>query len=185
MCKNKKFFKYFLKKDGREVKMGDDIKLTQKEETPLGDAIISISMTVDEDNIEKLVKHGFVVKKRIQDCDKKIPDDMYYYIRRLADKLEWHYDTTVYVINCMRHVLPAITFQILLKEIALWMEQNLDDKPLAKNKAIFVFDIQNGKIYRQYTQGIENFSTFAGFSSQEHAEKAKEILEKLYNEIYG
>lgn len=185
MCKNKNFFRYFLEKDGREVKMGDDIKLTQKEETPLGDAIISINMTIDEDNIEKLVKHGFVVKKKIQDCNKKIPDDMYYYIRVLADKLEWHYDTTVYVIDCLKHTRPSIAFQLLLKEIALWMEQNLDDEPISKNNAIFVFDIPEGKIHKVYTRGTENFSTFAAFSTYEHAEKAKEILKDLYKKIYG
>lgn len=171
MCKTNEVFKYFAKDDGREVKMGDD-------------AVIQITMTLDDENIEKLLKYGLIEKKRVKTI-KDIPSDYHFYVDELQKTLGWSEEMTYYMISGFVQVRPSTVFQLLLKEIALWIEHNIDDKPLIENETIFIFDIPNGEIHEISTKGLKNYSTFAGFSRYEYAEKAKKILKDIYNRIYG
>lgn len=183
MCKKEKNeFKYYLKEDGREIKIGDDIKLTHREKTPLGEMVAVIKFTVDADNIDKLVEYGYATKKKVVKFN--MPEDWKYYAESLAIRLGFTKDQMLLILRELTEAMPAIAFQMLLKEIALYFERN-DDTPIVRRKSIYVISLEDGKIYERPTKGIENFSTFSAFSSVEHAKKAKEILKYFFNKIYG
>lgn len=181
MCKKEKT-KYFLKDDGREIKFGDDIKLSHKEETPLGTAIATLVMTVDESNIEKLIEYGYVTKQPVK--EQEIPMELNFYVKRLAKRFDLDKAAMWWVISAIRSGMPAIAFQMLLKEVALYME-SLEDTPMANRETIYFIDLQDGEICPQRTRAIKNFSVFSAFSSKENAEKAKTILSPLINILYG
>lgn len=181
MCKEEKT-KYILKDDGREVKFGDTIKLSHKEETPLGTAISTIVMVVDENNIEKLIEYGYVTKQPIK--EQEIPMELSFYVKRLAKRLDLDKVAMQWVISVIKNGMPAIVFQMLLKEVALYME-SLEDTPMADRKTIYFIDLQDGEIHEQYAKTVKNFSVFSAFSSKENAKKAKDILSPFINILYG
>lgn len=181
MCKKEKT-KYFLKDDGREIKFGDDIKLSHREKTPLGEAITTLIMTVDESNIEKLLEYGYVTKQPVK--EQEIPMELSFYVKRLAKRLDLDKAAMWWVISAIKSGMPAIAFQMLLKEVALYME-SLEDTPIANRETIYFIDLQDGKIHGQYVKTVKNFSVFSAFSSKENAEKAKTILSPFINILYG
>lgn len=181
MCKKEKT-KYFLKDDGREIKFGDDIKLSHKEETPLGTATATLVMTVDENNIEKLIEYGYVTKQPV--TEQEIPMELSFYVKRLAKRLDMDKAAMWWVISAIKSGMPAIAFQMLLKEIALYME-SLEDTPISKRETIYCIDLGDGEIYEQHAEAIKNFSVFSAFSSKENADKAKTILSPFINILYG
>ena len=181
MCKKEKT-KYFLKDDGREIKFGDDIKLSHREETPLGEAITTLIMTVDESNIEELIKYGYVTKQPIK--EQEIPMELSFYVKRLAKRFDLDKAAMWWVISAIKNGMPAIAFQMILKEVALYME-SLEDTPIADRETIYFIDLQDGEICPQRAKTVKNFSVFSAFSSKENAEKAKTILSPFINILYG
>lgn len=183
MCKKEKNkFKYYLKEDGREIKFGDDIKLSHKEETLLGTAIATLVMTVDESNIEKLIEYGYVTKQPVK--EQEITMELSFYVKRLAKRLDLDKAAMWWVISAIKSGMPAIAFQMLLKEVALYME-SLEDTPIASRDTIYFIDLQDGEIHSQYAKTVKNFSVFSAFSSKENAEKAKTILSAFIHILYG
>lgn len=181
MCKKEKT-KYFLKDDGREIKFGDDIKLSHKEETPLGVATATLVLTVDESNIEKLIEYEYVTKQPIK--EKEIPMELSFYIKRLAKRFDLDKSAMWWIISAIKSGMPAIAFQMLLKEVSLYME-SLEDIPMANRELIYWISLEDGEIRSQYTNTVKNFSVFSTFSSKENAEKAKEILSPFVKILYG
>ena len=58
--------KYFTKA-GREVKMGDSLEVTGVLNTPFGVSKGTYLITIDEKNVEKLIKEGFLTVKEKED----------------------------------------------------------------------------------------------------------------------
>lgn len=184
MCKKEKTkFKYLLKEDGREIKMGDKIRLSHKEETPLGEAVTSIELIINKDNIDKLIEYDYVTKESIEE----IPMKWGFYAKRLGDRMDLTEEQIVYILTLITHHLPAIAFQMLLKEISLYMEKE-EGTPVMSNDEYYTISIADGSIYghsKKYLSPNTNVSNFSVFSSRENAEKALQILEYFANKIYG
>ena len=181
MCKKKcNLFKYYLK-DGKEINLGDNVKLKSEEALPFGNVEVTVDINVNEDNIDELVEYGFIIRKKV---GQEVPMYWKYYADNLAIRLGLTKDQTMWILDQLSSVMPAIVFQMLLKEIALHMERN-EDISISKRKSIYVISLEDGKIYEKSTNGIKNFSTFSAFSSRENAEKAKKILKYFTDKIYG
>ena len=185
MCKKSCSQSKFFLEDGREVKFGDDIKLSHKEETPLGVAISTLTLTVTKENIDKLIEYGFISVKDVKKEKKdEIPMKIDFYIRRLAKRLDLEAEIMTWLLSSIRSGMPVIAFQMLLKEISLYME-SMEEVPISKRDVIYFISVEDGEVYKKYTPLVKNFSTFSAFSSKENAEKAKDILHPYINILYG
>lgn len=184
MCKKSCSQSKFFLKDGREIKFGDAIKLSHKEETPLGLAISTITLTVTKENIDKLIEYGYITSKEVKEKKDEIPMKLDFYVRRLAKRLDLEIEIMTWLLSAIRSSMPAIAFQMLLKEISLYME-SLEEIPVSKRDVIYFISVEDGEIYTKYTPLVKNFSTFSSFSSKENAEKAKDILHPYINILYG
>lgn len=176
MCKKDSNYKYFLKSNGKEIKEGEEITLSRKEMTPFGVFKIQVTMPFYEEGADVLIDKGVIERRENKEDD--IPMNEGFYINRLERK----HLGTIFHILCEKY--PSLAFQMLLKEIALYMEQN-DGEPLSSYDKVYAISTINGKIVEIPKEKIHNYSTFAAFSSRENAEKAKKILKILHDRLYG
>ena len=81
-------------------------------------------------------------------------------------------------------IYPSALFSILLREIAIMMDEKYPDH-ISNSKEIWAVGFLNGKVYRiLYPNSIKSFNTFAAFRSQKEALSALGVLEGFANGLW-
>ncbi len=171
--------KYFIKKSGQEVKLGQVIEVEQKVNTSLGEGICKTEVEVTPANIELLVKQGFLVQK--DEKEEQFDFEAHWqklkpYIRRFAKKHDLPLPEAVLFLACLSATSKAAHVQVLLEVIA---EAKNEGKP---GPMIFVLPpSHNFKVCRCKTT-LPSSKFVPRFCFREDAEEAYELIRPFLNE---
>lgn len=168
--------KYVLKATGKEVRIGELAHVIMSYDE-LGTVILQYPVT--EKSIPKLIKLGILEEKNDEPI---LTVDMV--IDYLSDRIKWRRDNLVKYLDNLYKIYPSALFSILLREIAIMMDEKYPDH-ISNSKEIWAVGFLNGKVYRiLYPSSIKSFNTFAAFRSQKEALSALGVLEGFANGLW-
>ena len=168
-----------LKKTGKEVKMGEQlIKVVNLCGIPIPIAQIEINKTTLPD----LIKHGIIVA---EGSDSDIDITIEGAIQHLANRIGWNKENLERYFNNLYKISPAAAFEIVLKEVAILLDEKYPDR-INNSNEIWVINKVNGEIQKLKDMSkIKSFQHFAAFRSLEDALVAKKIMAPALQDLYG
>lgn len=110
------------------------------------------------------------------ECGEKCPDfepTMLYFIDRIAKKRGSTLDETNEWLAGIEDVCPIAAFKILLREIALYLDEKYDDH-ISNSPELWGFSTTNGRIFKMVKPKC--YKHFAGFRTMEDAKYACHIM---------
>lgn len=181
--------KFYLK-NGKEVQIGDTlIKRFKAKDSILGELTSIHCIVINESTIPVLLKTGIIHTAKSSTAPKtptvesKIPMNMEYYIKKIADKLNWKVDKAYNFLNTIDSIYPAAALSIILKEIAIELDKQYKDD-ISKSPEIYIISSSNGKIGKINKANIKNYRNFAAFRTIEDAKIACRIVKDILKESF-
>ena len=167
-----------LKKTGKEVKMGDRlIKVVNLCGIPIPIAQVEINKTTLPD----LIKHGIIVA---EGSDSDIDITIEGAIQHLANRIGWNKENLERYFNNLYKISPAAAFEIVLKEVAILLDEKYPDH-INNSNEIWVINKVNGEIQKLKDMSkIKSFQHFAAFRSLEDAKTACRITRDILKEMF-
>lgn len=104
-------------------------------------------------------------------------------IDNLAAKLKWKPEKLLVVLDKLKEVNIAITFSLVLKQIAIDLDKKYEDHIL-KSPKLYCISLFDGTICEITTTKHGKYSNIALFRSKEDAKLAIEALEPFYKEMF-
>lgn len=183
---NKKMEKIYLK-NGKEVKLGDILtKVSKVKDSFFGkDTTVQHIVEVTEDNLPELLEAGIVTTKLDEKpvAETKIPMELDYYIKKIANKLDWKAEKVYNYLNNVDTILPAAAFSMVLREIAIELDKKYEDH-IEKSPEIYVISLFDGRITKANKAHIKNYRNFAAFRTIEDAKIACTITRDILKEMF-
>lgn len=173
--------KFVFAKSGSEVKMGDRVAIGMESAYGL---IPFYTIIVSEKTIPSLIEEGI-----IKEVEEKVEEEgthiyPYFYIEHLAKRIHWNVDNLRKHLGNLYTIYPAAVFSILLKEIALVLDEKYDNQ-IENSKEIYVISCLNGEISKvKDLSKIKNFKNFAAFRTLDDALAAKHILKDPMKQLF-
>lgn len=169
--------KYYLKANGKEVKVGDIIKVCKKIETEFGYGAFTIHVELTKDLIPKLIEKG------ILEAREDIQLDIKYFINKFAKRYGIEEKVAISLIDKMIVNDPSNALRLLLKEVSLYFNSEEELKTLSQ---VYTISSLDGKVCPICLDNVKsNMIPFAAFASRKKAKKAKGILYPIFLELYG
>ena len=188
--KNKKTMKKFYLKNGKEVQVGDTITKVIKTKHPLlGEVTMVENVVVTEAALPKLIEKGIITTSLGSDfdVDKVNPAEshmnLYYYVEKLAKKLNWKVEKMYNYLNTIDSVYPAAAFSMILREVAIELDKKYEDH-IEKSPEIYVISMFDGRISKANKAHIKNYRNFAAFRTIEDAAIACRITKDVLKEMF-
>lgn len=107
--------KYFLVKNNKEIKVGDEATMTRKTDTPYGMGETTVKLKITERVLNQLVEEGLV---RVEDSADEESKKLRPYIRRFARKNDIDFPEACMVLGILCKISPRAHFQLALETIA-------------------------------------------------------------------
>lgn len=173
-------------KNGKEVKLGDILAKVSKAKDPFFDKdTIVHHIVVTEDNLPELLEAGIVTTKPVKTVVKKteVPMELEYYIKKIANKLDWKVEKVYNYLNNVDTILPAAAFSMVLREIAIELDKKYEDH-IEKSPEIYVISLFDGRITKANKAHIKNYRNFAAFRTIEDAKIACTITRDILKEMF-
>lgn len=169
-----------LKETGKEVKMGEKlIKVVELFGIPVPVAQVEINETTLPD----LIEQGIIVVVEGSDSDIDITIEVA--IQHLANRIGWDRVNLEKYFNNLHKISPAAVFEIILKEVAILLDEKYPDH-ISNSKEIWVINKINGGIQKiNDPSKIKSFQHFAAFRSLKDAIVAKRIMDPALKDLYG
>lgn len=176
--------KCYLKESGKEVNIGDRIKISYK--LPYAhEYIVTVNNTVlvTKENLPSLICQGFIVKEEVDTSDNSklvcqdIPDELDYYIAKVMRKL------CVSNLDTLKSEYPGAFLSMIAREIAIELDKGYANH-ISNSPEIYVLFLLNGKITVANKAVIKNYRNFAAFRSLEDARFACKILRPILKPMY-
>ena len=158
--KNEK--RYIFKKSGSTVNIGDKIDFGR------------ISVIVSESNIPLLIRYNIIEEVKLNIND---------YIKRITDKLKLNSPIGNMFLGSLVTVNPGVVFSLLLKEIAIEIDNRYEGH-ISKSPKIYTVSALNGEIKKINKDNIHTYKHFAAFRTKEDALEAINILKVLYQDMF-
>lgn len=169
--------KFVFTQSGKEVKMGD--KLAIGVDSTYG-FMPFYTVIVCEESIPSLIEDGII--KEVEDKGTHV--DSNFYIEHLAKRIYWNVGNLKKYLGNLYTIYPAAVFSILLKEIALVLDEKYNNY-IENSKEIYVISSLNGEITKvKDLNKIKNFKNFAAFRTLDDALAAKHILKGLSDVLF-
>lgn len=170
--------KFYLK-NGKEVKVGDYVTHSEDITHPqLGKIHSETTILVTKESIPTLLKMGIIVPSTTPS------DNIGYYISKVLTRLGWTESKDLKYIQDLENVYPSIVFNMLLKEIAIELDNKYDDH-IENSLEVFVVPTLDGRITKVNKSYIKNYRNFAAFRSVADAKFACRILRSYLREMYA
>lgn len=169
--------KFILVQTGAEVQIGDVLVCHGKYKNEFGNYFLKQEITVTKDNIQDLIDCGIIRIENKEDS-KKIPSELYYYIKRIGTKLNYSYQDILKHLQVTYKISKSAVLSMILKEIALVIDENYTDH-IKCSPEIYVISTISGKIVKIDKAYIKNYNNFAAFRSFKDAEIAYTIVEPI------
>lgn len=161
--------KLILTSNGREVKMGETINFGA---TTRYGFVPFFYETITEETLPNLIKSGVI--KEVSDEWTHV--DVDFYLEHLAKRIHWNIDNLKKYLSNLYDINPASILSIILKEIAIVMDEKYPDH-IRDSKEIYIISSISGKVNKiKNLSKIKNFRNFAAFRTVEDAFAAKHIL---------
>lgn len=168
-----------LKQTGKEVKMGDKlIKVVELFGIPIPVA----GLEVNETTLPDLIKQGIIVA---EGSDSDIDITIEGAVQHLANRIGWSRENLERYFNNLYKISPAAVFEIVLKEVAILLDEKYPDH-ISNSKKIWTINKASGEIQEiKNLSKIKSFQHFAAFRSLEDALVAKKVMAPALKDLYG
>ena len=168
-----------LKQTGKEVKMGDKlIKVVELFGIPIPVA----GLEVNETTLPDLIKQGIIVA---EGSDSDIDITIEGAVQHLANRIGWSRENLERYFNNLYKISPAAVFEIILKEVAILLDEKYPDH-ISNSKKIWTINKASGEIQEiKNLSKIKSFQHFAAFRSLNDAIVAKSVMAPVLKDLYG
>lgn len=170
--------KRVITNSGCELQVGDTLSIsviTYKNDFNIrstGTRIIA-----DEFFLQKLVNEGYA--KEVVDID------MQEINHRIATKFRLNLNDTTTFMDILMSVYPASGLQLILREIALKLDEKYDNH-ISESPTLYVVDLFNGKISQVENKAvIKSYKHFAAFRTIEDAKAACRAVRPILKHMYS
>lgn len=173
--------KKYLDKRGNEIKAGA-VLVCALLDSETGERSHEI-MIATEEVLEKAVKDGALIA--VEEDGTHL--DIDFYVRHLADRIGWKYENLLKYLDNLYRIYPAAVFQILLREVAIVLDQKYPDH-IERSKEIWIISLATGeigKVPENKRHLIKNFRNFAAFRTLDDAMAARHILKVPMKELFA
>jgi hypothetical protein len=171
--------KYYLE-NGDEVKIGDMlVKISQNPWCNVTGYCHKVVVT--DKTLQGLIEEGIITVK--ETSDDEIPMDLYFYIESIANKLGWKVDKVCNYLNTLDTLNPAAAFSVILKEIAIKLDEKYEDH-IKNSPEIFVVSLLDGRIGQVNKATIKSYRNFAAFRTLDDARIACRITKSILKELF-
>lgn len=125
-----------------------------------------------------------------EDLEKKSSEEtseelnMLFFINRLAEKRGTTEDETNEWLAEIEEVSPIAAFNIILKEIALYLDEKYEGH-IKKCSEVYTISSLNGTIVKVFNNNIKSFKNFSAFRTMEDAKFACHILKDKLRDMFS
>lgn len=119
------------------------------------------------------------------DCTERMPEDIEvgsessvtidYFIEELARKKGWKPEKVAGYLDNISELNPSATFNILLREIAIYLDKKYEDH-IENSEKIYGISTLDGRIHEICKAHVKNYRNFAAFRTIEDAKFAYSLL---------
>lgn len=172
--------KFYLKENGKEIKVGDYVIYNEDITHPqLGKIHSETTILVTKESIPSLVNMGIIVPANACPSDK-----IEYYIHKVLTRLGLVKSKDLKCIQNLYNIYPVAVFSILLREIAIELDKKYEDH-IENSPEIFVVSNLDGRISKANKAHIKNYRNFAAFRSVADAKFACKVLRSYLKDMYA
>lgn len=187
--------KYIRTSNGKEVKIGDIIKLYSISKTPFGEAKITVIKPLTQEFLEDLIKEGEVTviedypkaKKEVpqEKQDKELEYDKVWdtVVANLVKKTGWKEKKLWAILTNIAALNPSAVLQIFIREIAIELDKKYKDH-INKCDIIYTISTLDGRIHKLEKKYIKTFRSISAFRSMEDAKIACYLLKSQLRQLY-
>lgn len=166
--------KMYLKETNEEIAFGDVIVFDETfTHEYFGTVTFTMEVTLTEQNLQHFIDDGIVYTVNDTTVDYDIIRGNV--ISRMAKRYGWDEKRLTRILNTIDAVHPSASVQMVLKEIALLLDEKYPDY-ISKSEELYVISMGDGNIYPINKDNIKNFRNIAVFRTVGDAELAKNIL---------
>ena len=173
--------KFIVTSNGKEIKIGDVITVTEVIKTPFTVAKIDTTIKVTEEMLPILIKEGKVTAVEENGCDIfKIWANAW---KSLVDKTGLSSKRLALAFDVAEKVNPWAVVQVILKEIAIELDKQYDNH-ISNSEKIYAISPQDGKIHEINKKTIKSYKAFPAFRTVEDAKIACSLLKHHLKSIF-
>lgn len=178
--------KFIVTSNGKEIKIGDVITVTEVVKTPFTVAKIDTAIKVTEEMLPILIKEGKV--KIIEESNPDISKILAIKVwantwKSLVDKTGLSSKGLALAFDVVEKVNPWAVVQVILKEIAIELDKQYDNH-ISNSKKIYAISPQDGKIHEINKKTIKSYKAFPAFRTVEDAKIACSLLKNHLKSIF-
>ena len=173
--------KFIMTSNGKEIKIGDVITVTEVVKTPFTVAKIDTTIKVTEEVLPLLIKEGKVTAVEENGCDifkiwANAWKSLVYKTGLSSKRLSLAFDVA-------EKVNPWAVVQVILKEIAIELDKQYDNH-ISNSEKIYAISPQDGKIHEINKKTIKSYKAFPAFRTVEDAKIACSLLKHHLKSIF-
>ena len=174
--------KFINVKNGKEVKVGDLIRVVANVNIPVFGEIKAVKeITLTKDMLAKLIIRGEVkIVKETSD-----PIEIWANAwKNLCNKASATSEKMSSILEVLKGVNHWAVVQLLLKEIAIELDKKYDNH-INNSEKIYAISPQDGRIHEIDKSHIKNYKAFPAFRSIEDAKIACHLVKNHLKSIFG
>lgn len=174
--------KKYLNSEGNEIKVGTPI-VCKVLNTETGRRTTELCVATEE-VLDKAVADGVLTVVNSTEGGTHLSIE--FYVKHLAERIGWKMSNLVKYLNNLYKIYPTAVFQILLREVAIVLDQKYPDH-IERSKEIWIISLTTGeigKVPENKRHLIKNFRNFAAFRTLDDAMAAKHILKVPMKELF-
>lgn len=175
--------KKYLDKRGNEIHVGA-LLVCKIHNTETGKRTLELVVATEE-VLDKAVADGALTV--VDSTEGGTHLSIEFYVEHLADRIGWKISNLVKYLDNLYKVYPTAVFQILLREVAIVLDQKYPDH-IERSKEIWYISLVTGEIHKMSESNrhlIKNFRNFAAFRTLDDAMAAKHTLKVLMKELFA
>lgn len=174
--------KFINVKSGKEVKVGDLIKVVANVNIPVFGEIEAIKeITLTKDMLTKLILRGEVKIVKETSDPRKILANAW---NNLCDKAKLTSGGMSSILDALKGANHWAVVQLLLKEIAIELDKKYDNH-INNSEKIYAISPQDGRIHEVNKSHIKNYRAFPAFRNIEDAKIACSLVKNHLKSIFG
>ena len=143
-------------------------------------------VVASKDFLDKAVADGAIIVASNDEQD-GTHLDVNFYLAHLANRIKWNLNNLIKYLDNLYVINPTAVFQILLREVAIVLDQKYPDH-IERSKKIWCISLATGEISKvpeNKRHLIKNFRNFAAFRTLDDAMAAKHILKVPMKELFS
>lgn len=146
--------------------------------------VIKIEANSLEELFSKLFGISTVENNMVPEHVNEEPEiNLDFFVERIAVKKGWKPDKVWGYLNSIAYLNPMSAFNIILREIAIWLDMKYEDH-IENSEHIYAVSTLDGRIHEINKKHIKNYRNFAAFRTVEDAKFACSILRDQLKDMF-